>query len=102
MPDFYTKGVKLKKGLTYAVRGGDPGYTSDWFKEGASALDSFNAFMIADIPVGASPLNAEIVNVVFAGSDKGVTFPMFYGTVYPFRLRVLGIPSGNNDILGLA
>ena len=101
MPDFYTKGVKLKKGLTYAVRGGDPGYTSDWFKDGACALDAFNAFMIADSQAN-TPLTGETVNLVFAGSNKGITFSMYYGQIYPFRLRVLGIPAGNNDIIGLA
>lgn len=101
MPDFYTKGVKLKKGLTYAVRGGDPGYTTDWFPDGASALDAFNAFMIADSGFD-TVLNAQTVNLVFAGSNTGITFSMYHGQIYPFRLRVLGIPATNSDIIGLA
>jgi len=102
MPDFYTKSAVLSTGLTYAVRGGDPGYTSDWFKDGASALDAFNAFSLQTKSGAGSPaLAGQTVRAVFAGSDKGVTFTMFNGVVYPFRLKVIAT-SGTNDVVGFA
>lgn len=102
MPDFYTKSDVLKTGFTYAVRGGDPGYTSDLFKDGASALDAFNAFTLKTANVSGAPgLGGQSVHVVFAGSEKGFTFTMFNGVVYPFRLKVIGI-TGPNDVVGFA
>lgn len=102
MPDFYTKSAVLRSGFTYAVRGGDPGYTSSLFLNGASALDSFNAFSIKTKSVAGSPaLTNQTVHVAFAGSEKGLTFTMFNGVVYPFRLRMIGI-TGTNDIVGFA
>ena len=103
MPDFYTKSETLKSGFTYAVRGGDPGYTSYLFKDGASALDTFNAFILKTKTISGSPgiAAAQTVHVVFAGSNEGITFGMFNNVVYPFRLKVIGI-TGTNDVVGLA
>lgn len=103
MPDFYTKSQILKSGFTYAVGGGDPGYTSNLFKDGASALDTFNAFTLNTKTISGAPglAAAQTVHVVFAGSTQGITFGMFNNVIYPFRLKVIGI-TGTNDIVGLA
>lgn len=95
MPDFYTTGAKLTAGFTYAIRGGDPGYTSYLFPNGASALDVFNGFMVK----GAG---GATVGVVFAGSTQFISdVKMDSGQVYPFKLKMIAIPAGN-DIIGLA
>lgn len=97
MPEFYTKAVKLLPGFTYAIGGDRAGYTSALFPNGASALDAFNAFMsMGTALTPTSPLTA-----VFANDTKGVTFTMLPYTIYPFRLRVLGIPAGAQPIIGL-
>lgn len=103
MPDFYTKSQKLISGFTYAVGGGDAGYTSYLFKNGASALDTFNAFIIHTKTASGTPglAPAQTVHVVFAGSTQGITFGMLNNIVYPFRLKVIGI-TGTNDVIGLA
>lgn len=96
MPDFYTKGVRLPAGNTYAVGGGGTGYTSSYFPNGASYLDAFNAFMVH----GAG---GATVGVVFSGSTQFISgVQMLSGVVYPFRLRVIAIPTGGKDIIGLA
>jgi hypothetical protein len=96
MPDFYIKGVKLKAGFTYAVSGGNTGYTTSLFPNGASYLDAFNGFMV----YGAT---ATTVGVVFSGSTGYISnVRLNPGEVYPFRLRVLSIPTGGGDMLGLA
>lgn len=96
MPDFYTKGVRLPAGNTYAVGGGGTGYTSSYFPNGASYLDAFNAFMVH----GAG---GATVGVVFSGSTQFISgVQLNSGQVYPFRLRVISIPSGGKDIIGLA
>lgn len=96
MPDFYTKGTRLIAGFTYAVGGGNTGYTSSLFPNGASALDAFNGFMVKG-GGGAT------VGVVFSGSPEYIAgVKLDSGTVYPFRLRVIGVPTGGNDLIGLA
>lgn len=104
MPEFYTKAVKLPSGSTYAVGGGGTGYTSIYFPNGASALDTFNAFMLVPKTVNqniTSRPDCEIFGV-FSNSTGGVTFSLGPQTVYPYRLRVLGFSSANYDIMGLA
>jgi len=96
MPDFYINGTKLAAGYTYAVRGGDAGYTSNLFPNGASAMGVFNGFMVKG-GGGAT------VGVVFSNSSEYISgVKLDSATVYPFRLKVLQIPSGGNDIIGLA
>jgi hypothetical protein len=96
MPDFYTKGTRLIAGNTYAVGGGNTGYTTSLFPSGASYLDAFNGFMVQ----GAG---GATVGVVFAGSTQFISgVQLLSGVVYPFRLRVINVPSGGKDIIGLA
>lgn len=104
MPEFYTKAVKLPSGSTYAVGGGGTGYTSIYFPNGASALDTFNAFVLVPKTPNAviiSRYDQEVFGV-FSNSTGGITFSMGPDTIYPYRLRVLGFSSGNYDIMGLA
>jgi hypothetical protein len=94
MPEFYSKSFEFIKGFTYAIGGGNTGYTTGLFRNGASYMDGVNALIVKG--AGGATLN-----FVLAGSTLPVNgLNISSGVIYPLRPRVLSV-TGPNNVIGL-
>lgn len=85
MPEFYSKSFRFQGGLTYAVGGGNPGYTSSLFPTGACYMDGVNAIITS-----GSTQDGVNVTMVLAGATLPISLGLRPGVIYEFRPRVLG------------
>lgn len=93
MPEFYSKSFQFRPGLTYAIGGGNPGYTSSLFPTGACYMDGVNALI-------ANNLGGATLTMVLAGATLPMTVNILSGVIYPFRPRIIGF-TGNAGLVGL-
>jgi hypothetical protein len=94
MPEFYSKSYLFKAGNTYVLgANGTTGFTGPQFPTGATSLPAVTALM----PRGAS---AFVHMGLYNGGQFITGVTLNPNTVYPFKPSILGIRSGNPDIIG--
>lgn len=92
MPEFYSRGYRFTAGKTYALAGGNTGYTSARFPNGASAMAGINALLSVG-SIGAT------VDLVFINATGWVdNIYLSPGVMYPFRPSHMIVKG--NDVFG--